>query len=280
VMSTTTYGLSAFHEPEAAGLLDPWWLASLPCLAALGWRSFTCLRDRKPEAAWWVFAAVSFAPVCGVIPLPFPLADRYLYFILPGFVGGALLAGAERFEKLAPERRARFARGLRVATGVVLVLLAARSFDRAHIWQAPFLVMADAVRHYPDGVAGKTQRASQAALAGDAETAVALLAAAHERGYNRLDHLLLDHYGPIQSHPAFVRLKRQWAREWIERLSANPSPSQHELQLIAQAHVVLDDLPAARDALLRAIEQGGPISENLEHDLAEVEREIRFSRLR
>ena len=44
--------------------------------------------------------------------------------------------------------------------------------------------------------------------------------------------------------------------------------------------MVLDDFEGARRALVRAIERGGPITENLEHDLAEVERAIRFQRLR
>ena len=87
-------------------------------------------------------------------------------------------------------------------------------------------------------------------------------------------------YGPIQRDAAFVDLKKRWAREWIERLSRSDSPSQHELQPLAQAYLVLGDLTSARDAIVRAIERGGPITENLEEDLAEVERAIRFSRLR
>ena len=278
VMAGTSYGLSAFHEPDPAGPFDPWWLASLPVLAALGWRTFIALRDRREEGAFWVFAFVSFAPICGLIPLPFPVADRYLYFILPGLIGGVLLAGPGWIRRLSPSDASW--RALRIVALVVVLAFAARSFDRAGLWQAPFLVMADAIGHYPNGVAAKTNRATQAAQAGDAETAVALLEAAHERGYNRLDHLLLDGYGPIQGDPAFERLKRTWAQRWIERLSQNESPSQHELQLIAQAHLVLGELEAARDVVLRAIDRGGPITANLEVDLAEVERAIRFSHLR
>jgi len=169
---------------------------------------------------------------------------------------------------------------LRIAAALLLVAFAARSFDRAMIWRSPFLVMADAVEHYPEGVAAKTQLATGAAQAGDADRAVELLESAHRRGYNRLDHLLMTGYAPIQGDPAFVKLKQRWAREWIERLSRNDSPSQHELQLIAQAQVVLGNLQSARDTVRRAIEQGGPITESLEADLAEVERAIRFSRLR
>jgi hypothetical protein len=288
VMAASSYGLSAFHEPDPAGPFDPWWLASLPVLAAIGWRFVTVLRARRAEAAWWLFAVVSFAPICGLIPLPFPIADRYLYFILPGLLGGVLLAGPDMAgwlgARLGVAPDARVWRTLRIAAALVIVVFAVRSFDRAAIWRAPATVMADAMQNYPDGVAAKTHLATRAAQAGDAAKAVSLLEAANDRGYNRLDHLLLDHYAPIQNHAAFVELKKQWARVWIERLSLprarNASPSQHELQLIAQAQLVLGDLDAARDTIVRAIERGGPLTSNLEVDLAEVERAIRFSRLR
>jgi len=280
VMASTSYGLSAFHEPDSAGWLDPWWLASLPLLAALGWRAFVTLRDGKPEAAWWVFAAVSFAPICGIIPLPFPLADRYLYFMLPGLIGGSILAGNAWLAQRDPSQVAPLQRGIVIVAMLLCLAFAIRSFDRATIWESPFRVMADAVKHYPEGVAAKTQGATRAAQFGDARTAVELLEAARARGYNRLDHLLMPGYATIQDEPMFVELKQRWAREWIERLSLDDSPSQHELQLIAQAQVVLGDLEAARETIVVAIEQGGPITPNLEVDLVEIERAIRFSRLR
>ena len=137
VMAATSFGLSAFHEPEPAGLFDPWWLVSLPVLAALAWRTFAALRDRLEEGAFWLFALVSFAPVCGVIPLPFPLADRYLYFILPGLIGGLLLSGPVWLERRSPSEA--MWRGLRVVVLVVIVAFAAQGFDRAAIWQASAL---------------------------------------------------------------------------------------------------------------------------------------------
>jgi hypothetical protein len=282
VMAASSWGLSAFHEPEPAdSFLDPWWLASLLALAVLGWRLGFALRKRREESVYWLWAVISFAPICGLIPLPFPMADRYLYFILPGLIGGFLLA--------APDLRARIGgvgsrplarRALRVAAVLWIAVLAARSFERAHVWISPGVLMADVERNYPDGTAAKTNRATRAALAGDAETAVALLEQAHARGYNRLDHLLLPSYARIQRDPAFDRLKKQWAREWIERLSAGGSPSQLELQVIAQGYVVLEDLEAARRYIVQAIETGGPITENLHEDLAEIDRAIRLRKRR
>ena len=52
-----------------------------------------------------------------------------------------------------------------------------------------------------------------------------------------------------------------------------------ELQLVAQAHLVRGDLEEARRTVEAAIATPGPITENLEHDLREIERAIRFSKL-
>ena len=77
VMSLTSYGLSVFQEPPPAdSWFDPWWLGSLVVLVVLGWRSVVCFVTGRREALFWIWAVVSFAPICGVIPLPFPMADR------------------------------------------------------------------------------------------------------------------------------------------------------------------------------------------------------------
>ena len=47
---------------------------------------------RREEGAWWLCAAVGFAPVSQFFPFEFPIGDRYLYFILPGLFGGVTLA--------------------------------------------------------------------------------------------------------------------------------------------------------------------------------------------
>lgn len=284
VTSVSSLGLSAFHEPPPAeSLLDPWWLCSLLVFSALAFRSVLALRARREEAAYWIFAVVSFGPVSGLIPLPFPMADRYLYFILPGLIGGCLLAGTPLVERIVEHVGGADGRGWRMLRALVLVWLvvfAVRSFERAFVWKSPFTFMADAERHYPDGTAAKTRRATEAALMGDAETAVALLRDAHKRGYNRLDHLLPPGYMAIQNEQSFIALKREWAEEWIERLTANPEPSQLELQLIAQARIVLGDYEGAYRDVEHAIEIGGPITDRLEEDRDALARELRTSRLR
>jgi len=284
LMAATGRGLSAFHEPPpVVSFVDPWLLASLPVLALLGWRLLATLRRREEESLYWAWALISFAPLSGVVPLPFPMADRYLYFVLPGLVGAALLAGAQALGWLqgrlgGGRRRQRQLHGGAFALGILLLLhWGAASHARAGIWVSAERLMADAEIHYPDGAAANTRRAGRAARVGDFPAAVAALRAAWQRGYNRLDHLLTDpSYAPMQSYPDFVALKNEMADEWIGRLGRNPEPSQIELRALAQAYVVKGDLDAALEALERGAAIPGPITETLLDDADRVRREVRL----
>ena len=282
VLASTSRGLSTFQEPAPAeSFLDPWFLGSLVVLALLGWRTLVVLRRRSVEAVFWLWSVVSFAPVCGVIPLPYPMADRYLYYMLPGLIGGLLFAGPELVSRVAGALgrgvEPKLWLGLKLATALLILVFAMRSFDRAYVWRAPFFVMADAEKNYPQGTAAKTRQATRAALVGDADTAVAALRAAYARGYNRLDHLLGPQYNRIQDDAAFMALKREMAREWVDRVEVRPSPSQVELRAAAQGYVVLGQLDAAVRAIERALEVGGPVDEEILHrDLERMERASPF----
>jgi hypothetical protein len=288
VMAASTRGLSAFHEPPpATSWLDPWWLGGLGALALILWRAAAVFRARRVEAVYWTWAAASWAAVSGLLPLPFPMADRYLYAILPGLVGGVLLAGLDGLRLLEararergadPARLRRGAAGAAVVLGAVwLGLFAWRSYERAHVWRSAHLVMADAERNYPDGTAAKTRQAVRAARAGDIETTVALLRQAHARGYNRLDHLLQEPaYAPYRDDPRFHALLVEFADGMIEHLGRSSSPSQLELHVMALAHEVRGDRAGALRALERALEVGGPIDAQIERDLAALRRQERL----
>jgi hypothetical protein len=265
VMSATTWGLSAFHEPEPAySPWDPWWLCSLVALALLAWRWVVELRARRPEAAYWAWAVVSFAPVSQIFPFLHPFADRYLYFIMPGLIGGALLAGADALERLTagradPDR----ARWLTARAGVVLgVALAVgfslRSHERAGIWRSNARVVADSARHYPNGKWGSLQRGKRAALVGDVEGAVAGVRGAIERGYNRFDQLMNDPgWAPVRDDPRFQAVVRELATGWIVRIGERDDPTQLELQMAAHAHLARDEREFAVEMFRRALARGG-----------------------
>ena len=264
-MATTAFGLSVFQEPDSpVSLLDPWLLASLPLLAVLGWRAVTTLRNRSVEGAYWVWAAASFAPVCGFIPLPHAIADRYLYFILPGFIGGTLLAGDALLRRAdAPALRTRVER---VSIGLAVLwigVFGVASHLRAFVWTSQQTIVADVIAHYPNGRWASAELAARAAEAGDAERAVNLLRAARERGFDELDLLLAPRYAAIATDAEFVDLKREIAAAWVARVSAIREPSQSDLMVAVQAYIVLGQFEDARANLQRAIYIGGPMTDHL-----------------
>lgn len=267
-MAATGLGTSAFHEPSPAlSILDPWWLFGLAALAAVSARGVATLRRRRPEAGFWLWAGISFAPISQVFPFLYPMADRYLCFILPGLVGGALLA----LHEIASSRRAVGAlRAPALALAVaILAFFAVSSAGRARIWSSPALLVADAARHYPDGVSALQLRAKRLAQAGDVAGAVAALRSAHERGYNRFEALLLDPgYAALQGDPRFRALVSEMAAFWIERVRAVDSPSQLELHVLAQAHVARGETAQAIAALERAEATPGPVTDAVRRDLA------------
>ncbi|MGI9592738.1 MAG: hypothetical protein ACR2P8_15315, partial [Myxococcota bacterium] len=165
-MAATSWGVSAFHDPEPArSLLDPWWLVSLPAALLLVWRIAVVARRRDVELVWWVWAAVSFGPVSQIFPFLYPMGDRYLYFILPGLIGGVLGAGVEACARIPDPRRPLALRVLAVCATLLLVAFAARSHTRASIWRSNAFLVADAAAHYPDGIAANLLAAKRAALA-------------------------------------------------------------------------------------------------------------------
>jgi len=281
LMAIFGLGLSTFHEPPPVdSLFDPWLLGAVVVLGLLTWRVLICFRRRNEEFVYWIWAAVSFAPLSGVVPLPYPIADRYLYFVLPGLIGAVLLMlQSEEARILAPIGGARRQHAARIAAtsaaGLLIVLFANASHGRAAVYRTADSLMLDAERNYPNGVAANTRKASRAARNGDFEAAVRHLKLAQARGYNRLDHLLQDSsFGPMQNYPDFVEVKREMADEWLGRLGANPNPSQVEARSIAQAWIVKDDLEMALRVIERAVATPGPMTHELEGDADVLRREV------
>jgi len=271
-MASTSLGLSTFHEPEPArSLFDPWWLASLPLLAGLGWRTLHVARARREEAGWWIFALVSFGPVSQIFPFLYPLADRYLYFILPGLLGGTLCALHDLAQRL-PDARRRIAGRVALAVGLALcALFAVRSAERAALWRSPALLLADAARNYPDGVSANLSRARTAAQQGDAAATSQALRAALRRGFNRFEQLSLDPvYDPVRDTAPFRAVLRDMAAVWIEAGKAWEQPTQGELRKLASAHAVRGEDEQAVRLLRRALERGGPFDAAIRDDLRQL----------
>ena len=274
-MAATGWGVSAFQEPAPArSALDPWWLASLAAGALLALRLAVVLRRRDDEAAWWLGALAAFAPVSQVFPFLNPLADRYLYTMLPGLLGGALCAARGPIARLPRRARpAAAAAGLAVCAAMAL-----GSFDRARLWRSETLLNLDAARHYPEGGSARFLRARAAAQAGDVATAVAELREASLRGIDNFSVLERDPgLAPIREEPAFRELVAEVAGRWIERAQQRGVATQAELRFLGLAHVARGELDAAVAALERAAAAGGPLTDQVATELAAV-RDLRARR--
>jgi hypothetical protein len=259
-MAASSWGVSAFHDPDPArSALDPWWLAALPLTGLLVWRIVVVARRREVELVGWAWAAVSFGPVSQIFPFLYPMGDRYLYFILPGLLGGALGLGADGLGRLPEARRRVAVRVLAGATCAVLVVFGLRSHDRAAIWRSNAFLVADSAAHYPNGIAGSLLASKRAALAGDAEGTVVALRRAHARGFHRFQQLEGDPgYAAVRDDPAFRAVVREMAATWIASAEHKPNPTQAELQGLARAHIARGELEEALAALERGVALGGP----------------------
>ena len=283
-MSLTGRGLSTFHEPlPVTGLQDPYFIGGALLVGLLGVWTVVSLIRRREEGVYLMWAAVSFAPLSGFIPLPYPMADRYLYFVLPGLIGAFLLAGARWARALADgwdldaEKRQWGHRAALIIAIPILIHAAQLTYDRARVFVSPESLMSDAERNYPQGVAASTRKATRAAQEGRFDDAVRYLKGARLRGYNRVDNLLQDpSFGPMQSYPDFVAIKHEMADDWIDRLSQKEDISHYTARALAQAYIVKGRYAEAALVLEEAAERPGPIGDALRTDAQNVRSEIAF----
>jgi hypothetical protein len=274
-MALTGYGVAPGHQLAiAASLVDPWWLAGLAGLALLTARAvFACLR-RREEAAWWIGAAAGYLPVAQVgMRFLVPMADRYLYFALPGLIGAVAFLLRD-FAARRPALRARVA--VRAAVALACVALAGFalwSHAQARVWRsAATLALASAAAH-PDGLAAQLLAAQRAALQGDAPAAVEALRAATRLGYDRVDALAeAPIYDTIRSDPAFQQLLREQAQAWVDRSLALARPGQADLAARAEAQLLLGDLEGAAASIDEGLRLGGPLDAQLRAQRARLAR--------
>jgi hypothetical protein len=230
-MATVSYGLSTFHQPGPTGsLLDPWFLLGLATLFGLGFLCVRALVRRHPAAGWLGLAVASYAPVAQIFAFRFPIADRYLYFILAGLLGALVVTFRPQLEAaLAALRERRLAAGPRALAGAALVLVlmvgyGAHSHARARVWRSDEAIDRDAIAHYPEGVAGQLDRARRAVAMGDADTAIAALEALVRLGSdNPLAYLTDPTLQPLRGNPRYEALLRQIARNWLAHYEQLPN---------------------------------------------------------
>lgn len=274
-MAVTSLGLSTYHEPPPSqSPLEPLVLAALAAAALLGGRTLYTLWRRREEGVWWLWAAVSYAPVAQVFPFLYPMGDRYLYFILPGLIGGAALLGADLARRIPAPRRTVAARVGATLACALLALFALRSHERSRVWVSEARVFADGVRHYPDGAGAAWVRSRQAAAAGDVASAVALARRAMQRGHRDLeDFVRAPEFAALRGSPEVEALLRERAQHRVARLERSPRLNPSERIGLARALLVLGEPARAVEVLRGQGAESGIWAAEIDAVLREAERE-------
>jgi hypothetical protein len=267
VLAVTGIGASTFHQPlPPASPFDPWLLLGGVTLVGFVFLGVRALVRGHPAAGWLGIAAAAYLPIAQLFPFRYPMADRYLYFVLPGLLGAALVT-------LAPRLRAALAalgeRGVAaaprgtLALGAACVVLAAAwgigFHDRARVWSSPERVEADAARNYPDGIAGQVVLARRLAAQGDLEGAFAAVQRARARGHTNPAAFVQDaSLQPLFEHPGYLALMQEMTEQWIARAERIPEPTVASLMGIAQAQLFLGRVDPAFAAMDRAEAMASP----------------------
>ena len=267
VMYATAFGVSAWQEPlPVLSPLDPWALGGAAVACLLLWRLVISLRARSTEAVFWVAAIAAFLPVSQIIPFATPMADRYLYFMLPGLIGGTVLLC--RALRQHPRFDAHMV-PVMAALGFALIFgFSLLTAGRAPLWQSESELLLDAALHYPKGSTASFMRARRAAQDGEAAEAVAELRLAANRGIGHFMALARDPgLAPLHDEPAFRELLDELAGRWIARAKQRGDSSQPELRLLGLAHMQRAEYREAVAAFEAALELAGPLDEVLQAEL-------------
>ena len=263
-MAATGYGTAAFHDPEpVASWLDPWWLAGAALAPLFVWRIAVTLRRRSLEAGWWLSAAAAFVPISQLIPFTYAVADRWLYFILPGLLGGTLLALRELRSDLAARgegaRPARMLTGAGLALGVAALLaFTLQARERVPLWQSMRSLYVDSARRYPDSAGAHALAAAQALERGDRDAAIASLRASYARGGHFEQDFGMSLFAPLRDDPRYESLLRDVAGDHIALAQRRGI---YDPMQLASWHLQRGEVDEAIEVIRRAIRRHGPSAE-------------------
>lgn len=263
VMATTSYGVSAFHDPVPHGPMNPWAALGLLGMALIAWRGMVSLKRRTPEAGFWGFAALSFLSVSQLVPFVHPMGDRYLYFMLPGFIGGGLLLGIELWPRLAARLPAGLSPALMrnvavLGLAVVCSFFAARSHARAALWTGIEPLLMDSASQYPDSAGAWYLRARAAGRAGEAAQAVAALRRAEGVVPMNIKGFVRDEsFEPVFADPVFQAYAYQFTGRLLELERSSGIDNGASLRARAELHAIRGELDEAIALLEEAARRGG-----------------------
>ncbi|MEM7413251.1 MAG: hypothetical protein AAF430_23675 [Myxococcota bacterium] len=263
-IGASSLGVAAFQEPRPS---VAWRLVGAIIALGVTWRCVVTLRAKRLEGVAWLAAIAAFAPVSQWFPFLHPVADRYLYFIVPSVVGALCLACRDAVLPSA----ARSVAWILVA-GLALGF-AARSYERAALWTNETRLLVDAARAFPDGSSAHWLAARAAAQRGEPQDALDALEAA-TRGEHFAFHTVAEDLGlaPLRGMPAFEAHVDALAGRAVARARTRPPRSQPAWWLVARAHAERGEREGERAALEQALALGGPWTRRVRRALEEAQR--------
>jgi len=280
VMAGTGLGLSTSHQPApATAWLDPWWLGGLVVQLLLLARTVVTLRRRQIEGAFWLMAAGAFAPISQVFPFLYPMADRYLYGILPGLLGGTLLGVQGALRRLSAPGGADTTRpqaeSIAACLGVLVLAIgfAGQSSARIPVFASDLAMAHDAAANYPAGIQANLLRMTEAGVAGDGAAAAVALRAAFSDGWAGFAHVMTKPYlAGVLDDPLVQAVLRDMASHWIEEGEKIEYPVQADEYMLSLAYEVHGELAPAVAAAERGLTMTGAYDEALREQLASLRK--------
>jgi hypothetical protein len=263
VMAASGTGVSASHSPDAVtSWLDPWWLGGLAGLALLAWRMIRSLVRREVEAVWWIAAVAAFAPISQIFPFQYPIADRYLYNVLPGLLGGCLLAAISSVgwarERIGADQLEKWKHAPVAALAALALLFAGLSHSRSPVFLSDEALLNESARNYENGINAWVIQFAEGANTGDPRQVREALRALEARGFYSFKFFDQGLVGPSARDPESRAIVRRMAELYVERYEALEPLHQLEVRLLGDAYLVAGRPADARDAAQRALEIGGP----------------------
>jgi len=275
LMATTGLGLSAFHQPpHVISWTDPRWILGASAAILIGIRALRALVRGDTEAAFWAWVIVAYLPISQLFPFRYPIADRYLYPVLPGLLGAALLAFKGPLTKLLGTRGPpQWVCGVLVVAGLTAFAFEAR--PRANLWRHPLFVLQDAARNYPDSDSAHLLIAGEQTRAGERDAAVRSLRLAYERGIESHGGFARNPcFSTLTDLPEFQQLIHEMAGQHVRRLHARGELIQVEYLGLVEAHLARGEHDLARRAAEQGLAVGGSFSPRLRELQATIPRDL------
>lgn len=269
-MAATSWGVSAFHQPDLpAGLADGWVLLGAAAFVAASTRFVVVLSRRDREAVFWLWAGAALVPVAQAVPFVYPMADRYLYFVLPGLLGALGMALRAPLGRALADPRRRLV--LATSALVLLAVFAVRSDQRAVLWRSDEALNRDSATSYPEGLPAQRLRALDAAERGDVEGLVAAMHAACARGFDNFVYLEREpRFTAYRADPRFRAVVAEVAGAWIANVAGALQRTPPELLWLAMAHRARGEWDQALALFTELSDEPGQVGALARVELAET----------